>query len=405
MAIEQRSKEFNRNRILQLKSKSQNRSTDSTVDETVSVSASIMLEHSGDSLDDQLGANLSAEVGPNTSTVHEEEEDDVATTVEMEPIFVCPKCSTVSEVEEQLRQQLEAAWAANAEKSKELSDTQNKIAELLEENAALKKAAQQKQKTFDEEKQRLEQQLVNKQKDEEIIAKLVPSKRFTRAQSSIQLSSSIPTTSFASTSQSTTGSMDETTVNGQVLLNTCNRSSSVSTIGENSSPPSLRSSSVFGIFAPVTNLWEDRSTSLVKSPSSSSSSSLTGMPEEASSNGPEVEPSAVVEGAEVDSATVPMHGSEGDWLSPGFSEIGPSPRGRTSCVVFDFPANTLKEQLIKLRLNISELKKCVDARHPTPTTATATATTNTTMIKGEGGDSIESRGVIHSMDSAKLAMK
>ena len=403
MAIEQRSKEFNRNRILQLKSKSQNRSTDSTVDETVSVSASIMLEHSGDSLDDQLGANLSAEVGPNTSTVHEEEEeDDVATTVEMEPIFVCPKCSTVSEVEEQLRQQLEAAWAANAEKSKELSDTQNKIAELLEENAALKKAAQQKQKTFDEEKQRLEQQLVNKLKDEEIIAKLVPSKRFTRAQSSIQLLSSIPTTSCASTSQSTTGSMDETTVNGQVLLNTCNRSSSVSTIGENSSPPSLRSSSVFGIFAPVTNLWEDRSTSLVKSPSSSSSS-LTGMPEEASSNSPEVEPSAVVEGTEVDSATVPMHGSEGDWLSPGFSEIGPSPRGRTSCAVFDFPANTLKEQLIKLRLNISELKKCVDARHPTPTTATAT--TNTTMIKGEGGDSIESRGVIHSMDSAKLAMK
>ena len=405
MAIEQRSKEFNRNRILQLKSKSQNRSTDSTVDETVSVSASIMLEHSGDSLDDQLGANLSAEVGPNTSTVHEEEEeDDVATTVEMEPIFVCPKCSTVSEVEEQLRQQLEAAWATNAEKSKELSDAQNKIAELLEENAALKKAAQQKQKTFDEEKQRLEQQLVNKLKDEEIIAKLVPSKRFTRAQSSIQLLSSIPTTSCASTSQSTTGSMDETTVNGQVLLNTCNRSSSVSTIGENSSPPSLRSSSVFGIFAPVTNLWEDRSTSLVKSPSSSSSS-LTGMPEEASSNGPEVEPSAVVEGTEVDSATVPMHGSEGDWLSPGFSESGPSPRGRTSCAVFDFPANTLKEQLIKLRLNISELKKCVDARHPTPTTATATATTNTTMIKGEGGDSIESRGVIHSMDSAKLAMK
>ena len=100
-----------------------------------------MLEHSGDSLDDQLGANLSAEVGPNTSTVHEEEEeDDVATTVEMEPIFVCPKCSTVSEVEEQLRQQLEAAWAADAEKSKELSDAQNKIAELLEENAALKKA-------------------------------------------------------------------------------------------------------------------------------------------------------------------------------------------------------------------------------------------------------------------------
>eukprot|EP01036_Dinobryon_divergens_P027583 gene27583-36384_t len=407
MAIEQRSKDFNKFRMLQLKSKTQNQSTDSTAEETISVSASIMVENSNDSYDDRPASILADEVGSIISTVKEEEEEVVAiTTVELEPIFICPKCATVSEVEAQLRQQLAEALAANVAKSQELSAAENKIADLLGDIAALKIAAQQKQKAFDEEKQRLEQLLVNKQKDDEIIAKLVPSKRSMRSQSSIQVLGSI-TTSIGSSSLA--GSMDDLAAIGEepqqqsVPIHRSSSVSSISSIGDSSSP-SMRKS-VFGIFAPVTNLWEDRSTVAVKSPTSSSIS-LPSAPEVVSQNYQEEEatiPTAAVEATEVDS-TVRMYGPDSDWQPSEFLDSGPSSRGRRSCVVFDFPPNSLKEQLMKLRWNISELKKCVDARQSNPTTSTTT--TNTTVTVDPKSESMETdRKVVHSVDSAKLAMK
>ena len=422
MAIEQRSKDFNKSRLLQLKSKSQNRSTDSTAEETMSVGASIMIETSNDSFDDRPpSSNLADEF---VSAVVEEEvevvvaeEDAVVmetttatTAVELEPIFVCPKCAAVSEVEANLRQQLADALAANVSKSEELSAAQNKIAELLGDIAALKSAAQQKQKAFDEEKQRLEQLLINKQKDEEIIAKLVPSKRSTRAQSSIQLLSSI-TTSIASSS--TTGSMDDLTAadQQQPASSSIHRSSSVSSIGEGSSP-SMRKS-VLGIFAPVTNLWEDRSAVTARSPTSSHS--LPSVPEDVSKSNQEEIPTAAaaaaVEDTEVDCVDGP---EDSDWRPPEFLDSGLSSRGRRSCVVFDFPANSLKEQLIKLKWNISELKKSVDARHSTTATTTTTAAAamdtkresyDTDRKHKNSNTNTESRSIVNSIDSAKLAMK
>lgn len=405
MAIEQRSKDFNTFRMLQLKSKSQNRSTDSTAEETISVGASIMVENSNDSFDDRPASILADEVGSMISTMKEEEEVVAITTVELEPIFVCPKCATVSEIEAQLRQQLAEALAANVAKSQELSAAENKIAYLLGDIAALKSAAQQKQKAFDEEKQRLEQLLVNKQKDDEIIAKLVPSKRSMRSQSSIQVLSSI-TTSIASSSLA--GSMDDLTAIGQEPQQQraapVHRTSSVSSIGDSSSP-SVRKS-VFGIFAPVTNLWEDRSAVAVKSPTSSIS--LPSAPEVVSQSYQEEEeeeattiPTAAVEATEVDSTVHMDDGPDSDWQPPEFLDSGPSSRGRRSCVVFDFPANSLKEQLMKLRWNISELKKCVDARQST--TPTPTATTAAVDPKRESMET--DRKIVHTIDSAKLAMK
>jgi hypothetical protein len=177
------------------------------------------------------------------------------------------------------------------------------------------------------------------------------------------------------------------------------RSSSVSSIGDCSSP-SMRKS-VLGIFAPVTNLWEDRSAVAAKSPTSSLS--LPSVPEVVSqSYQEEAIPTAAVEATEVDS-TVRLDEPDSDWQPSEFLDSGPSSRGRRSCVVFDFPANSLNEQLLKLRWNISELKKCVDARQSTTPTTTITTTTAAVDPKRESMDT--DRKIVHGIDSAKLAMK
>jgi len=251
MAIEQRSKDFNTKRLIMLQPPIVD-----NLEEIAEVLGGPETATAPNPMED--GKDTKADA---TASL-KDGKDDVKTSSSASVVpFVCPKCSSATETIADLQRQLAEALANAAAKEKQLQAAQQSITDLQKELEVSKNAAAQYKQEFEQEKERREQLLFTLTEDSSKL--VVPSKSFRRKASE---SSTSPAVSTAQAASSPTSSSDGETPASMVHPNPANpnRSSQSSRTNSSASHHST-TSSLSGVFSPVTSLWTENQSPIASS--------------------------------------------------------------------------------------------------------------------------------------------